>query len=56
MRSGLGLQTGFHYLIDMYNVNEQIFAWSNQQNKMELIYETTDKKRKNFNMDYITKF
>ena len=32
-----------------------LLSWSNQQNKMELIYETTDK-QKNFNMDYITKF
>lgn len=23
MWSGLGLQTGYHYLIDMYNVDEQ---------------------------------
>ena len=49
MRSGLGFQTGFHYLIDMYNMNEQrIFTWTNQQNKMELIYETTDKQKKEF--------
>ena len=49
MWSGLGLQTGYHYLIDMYNMNEKrILAWSNQQNKMELIYETTDKQKKEF--------
>ena len=47
VRSRLGLQTGFHYLVDVYNMNEhRIFAWSNQQNKMELIYETTDKRKK----------
>ena len=45
--SGLGLETGYHYLIDVYNTDEQrILAWSNQQNKMELIYESTDKQKK----------
>ena len=41
MWSGLGLETGYHYLIDVYNMDEQrILASSNHQNKMELIYET----------------
>ena len=44
MWSELGLETRYHYLFDLYNMDKQrILAWSNQQNKMELIYETTDK-------------
>ena len=45
--SELGFETGYHYLIDVYNMDEQrILAWSNLQNKMELIYETTDRQKK----------
>ena len=49
VRSGLGLQTGFHDLIDVYNMNEQrTFALSDQQNKIQVIHETTDKQKKEF--------
>ena len=44
--SGLGLRTGYHYLFDVYNINEQrMLAWSTQQNKMEFIYETNDEQK-----------
>ena len=49
MWSGLGLKTGYHYLINGYNVDEQrILTLGNQQNKMELIYKTTNKEKKEF--------
>ena len=35
--SGLGLESGYHYFIDVYNMDEQrILARSDQQNKMDL--------------------
>ena len=42
--SGLGLQTDYYDLIDVYIMDEErMLACSNHQNKMELIYETIDK-------------
>jgi len=46
--SGLGLQTGYHYLIEVYNVDEQRI--------LALFMKPLVNKRKNFNMDYVTKF